>query len=257
MRIDGREAERLSQYEALAASYDRLTRDIAYETMLDFMEALLHQQGRQAETVLDLACGTGAMSLLLAKRGYRVIGADISEQMLTEAYEKAMELEDNRPYFICQPMQHLALPEQVDWVVCCLDSLNYITSPADCRGVFRRVFACLKPGGTFVFDVNTPEKLRGLDGQIFLDEDEDTYCVWRAEFSQEENSIFYGMDLFQKQGRLWRRSFEEHQEYAYALQDLALWLEEAGFHGVCQFGDCRQEPPRPQEQRVYFLALKE
>lgn len=247
----------MSQYESLALSYDRLTGDIPYEAMLGFIESLLHHAGRRAETVLDLACGTGSMSVLLAQHGYRVIGADLSEQMLTAAYEKALELEENRPFFICQPMQALALPAPVDLVVCCLDSLNYLTDPADCRATFRRVYDSLRQGGAFVFDINTPYKLKGLDGQIFLDEDEQTYCVWRAEFSEEENSIFYGMDLFQRAGRQWRRSFEEHQEYAYAPQDLQRWLEEAGFHGVQQFGDCRMEPPQAREQRIYFIALKQ
>lgn len=247
----------MNAYGTLAASYDSLTRDIPYERVLDFLERVLREFGRSPRTVLDLACGTGTLSVLLAGRGYEVIGADISEEMLTEAADKALALEENSPYFICQSMQTLALPRPVGLAVCCLDSLNYLTEPEDCRETFRRVYANLESGGVFFFDVNTPEKLRSLDGQVFLDENDDTYCVWRAEFCEKENICYYGMDLFQRDGKHWKRSFEEHAEYAYDLDELADWLYAAGFSTVRAFGDRRLEPPRSGEERVYFTALKE
>ena len=92
--------------------------------------------------------------------------------------------------------------------------------------------------------------------QVFLDEDEDTYCVWRAEFDQEENICYYGMDLFQRRGKLWQRSFEEHREYAYTPEQLTGFLREAGFRTVAWYGDRTLEPPRPGEQRVYCEAVK-
>lgn len=245
----------MNAYGALAASYDGLTRDIPYPEMLDFLETVLQTLGRSPKTVLDLACGTGSLSVLLAERGFTVTGADISEEMLTQAMDKAMAMEDNRPYFICQPMQALSLPEPVELAVCCLDSLNYLTEPEDCRETFRRVFASLEPGGVFFFDINTPAKLRALDGQVFLDETDDTYCVWRAELCG--NICYYGMDLFQRDGSRWRRSFEEHAEYAYEPGALTDWLLETGFSEVRTFGDRRLEAPADGEARIYFAALKE
>ena len=138
-----------------------------------------------------MACGTGAMSLLLAKAGYQVTGVDLSEEMLTVAYDKAVALEDNRPFFVRQSMQRLRLPEPVDWVLCCLDSINYLTDPAACRETFRCVYRVLKPGGVFLFDVNTPEKLREMDGQVFLDEDDDVFCVWRGSYEETERICTY------------------------------------------------------------------
>ncbi len=246
----------MSAYEALAGSYDSLTYDIPYGKMLDYMEALLQKHDLRPQSVLDLACGTGSMSVLLAKRGYQVLAADLSEDMLAMAWKKAAELE-NPPYFICQSMQRLCLPYAVDWVVCCLDSLNYVTDPADCRKAFQRVFASLSEGGAFIFDINSAEKLRSLDGQVFLDENEDTYCVWRAEFDAEENICSYGMDIFQRTGKdLWERSFEEHREYAYSVEQLTEWLREAGFAAVEVYGDRSFEAPQPGEQRIYFYAQK-
>ena len=247
----------MSAYETLALSYDSLTKDIPYEQMLAYMEALLQRHGVRPETVLDLACGTGSMSVLLAKRGYQVLAADLSEDMLAMAWEKAAEMEENRPYFICQPMERLRLPYPVDLVVCCLDSLNYVTDPALCRQAMKRVWENLTPGGALIFDINSPEKLRGLDGQVFLDENEDAYCVWRAEFDREENICYYGMDLFQRQGSLWARSFEEHREYAYSVAQLTEYLKEAGFGIVEVYGDRSFEAPAPDEQRIYFYAQKQ
>lgn len=171
-------------YEALASAYDALTYDIAYDDALRFMQQLLADAGLHPETVVDLACGTGSLSVRLAAQGYRVYGVDLSEEMLTQAAEKAMQME-NPPYFVCQDMCKLELPEPVDWIVCMLDSVNYILDPADCAGMMRHVAECLKPGGMFIFDINTPEKLRALDGQVFLDETEDDYCVWRTEFDEQ------------------------------------------------------------------------
>ena len=246
----------MSAYEALAGSYDSLTYDIPYEDMLTYMEALLQRHGVRPETVLDLACGTGSMSVLLAKKGYRVIAADLSEDMLAMASEKASELEENFPLFICQPMERLRLPGKVDWTVCCLDSLNYVTEPETCREALRRVFASLNSGGALIFDINSEEKLRGLDGQVFLDENDDTYCVWRAEFDAEENICYYGMDIFQRDRDVWLRSFEEHREYAYSVAQLTGFLKDAGFTTIEVYGDRSFEAPKAGEQRIYFYAQK-
>ena len=196
--------------------------------------------------------------MLLAERGYRVIGADLSEEMLAEAERKARTLpEESRPFLICQPMQRLRLAEPVDAVICALDSLNYLTRPDDCRKTFRHVFDALTPGGLFVFDLNTPAKLRGLDGQVFLDETDDAYCVWRTEFDEKKRLCYYGMDIFRLDGAHWKRSFEEHIEYAYEPDELAQWLTEAGFTRVRQYGDRVLRAPKQNEQRIYFSAKKD
>ena len=247
----------MSCYEALAASYDGLTRDIPYEKYLRFFKTLLRRHGVTATTVLDLACGTGSLSVLLAKHGYRVLGVDRSEEMLTVAAEKAMELEENQPFFVAQPMQRLKIPEPVDACVCALDSINYVTKPQDVQKAFRRVYESLRPGGLFVFDINTPYKLEGLDGQVFLDETEDSYCVWRAVYDKRHSLCRYGMDLFQQAtDGVWERSFEEHVERAYTPEELSGWLADAGFAQIEQFGNLRLEAPENTELRIFFAAKK-
>ena len=245
----------MGAYEALAASYDRLTNDVDYGATVAFYREILAQEGLRPRTAVDLACGTGSVSVLLARQGLRVTGVDMSEEMLTVAQQKTEGLQ-NPPQFVCQKLQNLTLPRGVDLAVCALDSLDYITVPKDCAEAIRRVYRALNPGGIFIFDVNTPEKLRSMDGQVFLDEDDDVYCVWRGEFDEKTNICTYGMDLFQRQDRLWRRSFEEHREYAYSARQLAEYLKAAGFTNIRVYADRRMEPPRAGEQRIYFKARK-
>ena len=245
----------MDAYHALAASYDRLTWDVDYAAVVDFYWQILAREGLKPRTAVDLACGTGSVSVLLAQRGLQVIGVDMSEDMLCQASQKAMEA-DVLVRFVCQRLEKLRLPRGVDLAVCALDSLDYITDPDACREAICRAYKALNPGGCFIFDVNTPEKLRAMDGQVFLDEDEDVYCVWRGEFDEETNICSYGMDLFQRRGDIWERSFEEHREYAYTREQLTEYLKDAGFTHIEVFGDRRLENPQPGEQRIYFKARK-
>ena len=245
----------MDAYHALAASYDRLTNDVDYEATVEFYMQILKREGLRPRTVLDLACGTGSVTKLLAQRGFTVTGVDMSEEMLTEAFLKVQDTE-KPPRFICQKLQELSVPRGVDMAVCALDSLDYITNPDDCAEAIRRTYKALNPGGIFIFDVNTPEKLRAMDDQIFLDEDDDVYCVWRGEFDEASNICTYAMDLFQRSGNVWQRSYEEHCEYAYSQQQLTAYLKAAGFTRIEVYADRKFEAPGEGEQRMYFKARK-
>ena len=245
----------MDAYKALAASYDRLTNDVDYEAVVAFYREIMKREGVHPRSAVDLACGTGSIATILARQGIPTIGVDLSEDMLTQAMQKTMNLE-NPPMFICQSLDRLHLAKGVDLAVCALDSLDYITDPQQCRQAIHRIYRALNPGGLFIFDVNTPEKLRAMDGQVFLDEDEDVYCVWRGEFDEETNICSYGMDLFQRRGQVWHRSFEEHREYAYSAQQLTGWLREAGFTRIRVYGDRTFHAPEQGEQRIYIKARK-
>ncbi len=245
----------MNAYHALAASYDRLTNDVDYGAIVAFYHDILNKENIRPRSAVDLACGTGSVALLLAQKYSRVIGVDMSEEMLTVAQQRACE-QENMPLFICQKLQQLHLPVGVDLAVCALDGLDYVLNPDDCKEAIRRVYKALNPGGIFIFDVNTPEKLRAMDGQVFLDEDDDVYCVWRGEFDEETNICSYGMDLFQRQGDVWHRSFEEHREYAYTVEQLTEYLKAAGFTQIRVYADGKLEAPATGEQRIYFSARK-
>lgn len=247
----------MSSYGFLAGSYDGLTLDVDYEGLADYLERLW--QGRGVHTVLDLACGTGSLTCLLAGRGYETIGADLSEDMLAQAMEKAARLPDGveRPIFLHQAMEDLDLYGTVDACVCCLDSVNYVTRPAALRRAFERVRLFLEPGGLFVFDVKTPAALASMDGQVFLDENEDVYCVWRGEYSAKRRICSYYMDIFRRNGQSWTRGEELHQEYAYTPEELTAYLTQAGFVNIKRHGDRKLRPPKEGEERIFFTARKE
>jgi len=245
----------MNAYQALAESYDRLTNDVRYEEVVAFYFEILRREGLKPRTAVDLACGTGSVALLLAGKGLDVVAVDMSEDMLCVAAQKAQDC-PRPPRFVCQKLEELQLPRGVDLAVCALDSLDYITEPELCRRAIRRIYRVLNPGGCLIFDVNTPEKLRAMDGQVFLDEDDDVYCVWRGEFDEQTNICSYGMDLFQRQGNVWHRSFEEHREYAYSQEQLTKYLKAAGFTHIEVYADRLFEAPREGEQRIYFKARK-
>ena len=245
----------MNAYHDLAVSYDRLTSDVDYQAIVAFYHAILEKENIHPKSAADLACGTGSVALLLAEEMDRVIGVDMSEEMLTVALQRAQE-QENSPLFVCQMLQELRLDRAVDLAVCALDGLDYILDPADCCEAIRRVYKALNPGGIFIFDVNTPEKLRAMDGQVFLDEDDDVYCVWRGEFDEQTNICSYGMDLFQRRGDVWQRSFEEHREYAYTVEQLTEYLRSAGFTHIRVYADGKLEAPKAGEQRIYFSARK-
>lgn len=249
----------MGSYEFLAGCYDELTTDVGYRRWADYLEKHFRRAKLPVHTVLDLACGTGSLTWELARRGYEMIGVDRSEEMLAAAQEKGLEEPvDIPPLFLHQPMEKLDLYGTIDACVCCLDSVNYVTRPALLERAFERVHLFLMPGGVFIFDINTPEKLRRLDGQVFLDETEDAYCVWRAEFSERRRICTYAMDLFRlTDSGLWERGEELHEEYAYAPDELEDMLRRAGFRSIKRYGERVLRAPREGEDRIFFVARKD
>ena len=250
----------MSSYDFLAGCYDQLTYDVGYQAWADYIEKHFNRRGLPGKTVLDLACGTGSLTLELARRGYEMICVDLSPDMLAEAADKCREETGIiQPIFLCQSMEKLDLYGTIDACVCCLDSVNYVTDPKKLRRAFQRVHLFLMPGGLFIFDINTVDKLMGLDGQVFLDETEDTYCVWRAEYSKRSKICSYFMDIFRldETSGQWERGEELHEERAYTVDELTGFLRDAGFQDIKVYGNLKMRAPVPGEDRMFFVARKE
>jgi SAM-dependent methyltransferase len=248
----------MGSYEFLAGSYDQLTADVRYPAWADYLEKHFRRCPIPVRTVLDLACGTGSLTAQLALRGYEMIGVDQSAEMLAVAAQKCRDLPGEAPIFLNQPMEKLDLYGTVDACVCCLDSVNYVTRPAVLRRAFSRVHLFLTPGGLFLFDVKPPQVLEGADGEMYLDETEETYCVWRADYAPRRRVLTYGMDLFRRRpDGAWERGEEVHEEYAYTLEELEDSLGQAGFVDIRRWGNLKLRPPKPGEERVFFTARKE
>lgn len=240
----------MSAYGPLAQWYDGFTQDVPYAEFADFYEKQLHREGKNCLTLLDLCCGTGTLTLLLSARGHELIGVDSSPEMLSLAGGKAAEADvPVRPMFLCQEAAELDLYGTVEGAYCSLDGINYLP-PEDLPELLRRLHLFIEPGGKFVFDIHTPQHLHDLDGETFVDETEDVLCLWRGDFDEEENALVYGMDIFRREGKLWRREEEEHIEYAHEPAELKALLEGSGFTDVRIIDD----GPQHEMGRLFFTA---
>ena len=220
----------MSCYGPLAQWYDQLTGDVPYDDFADFYEAEFAANAGEFRLLLDLCCGTGTLTALMSERGYEMIGVDASFEMLMQAREKSALL-DTPPLFLCQDVSELDLYGTVDAAYCSLDGMNYI-APELLPELFHRLRLFVRPGGLFIFDLRSPDWLRSMDGQVYVDEQEDLLCLWRADMDEAEGLVVYGMDIFSAEGELWRRESEEHIEYVHEFEELKALLETAGFEGV-------------------------
>ena len=178
------------------------------------------------------------------------MAADASADMLMQARKKAEGLAVP-PLFLCQSAEELDLYGTVDAAICCLDSINYLTRPRDVQRTLRRLHLFVAPDGLFIFDINSPQRFRSLDGQVFVDETDEVLCLWRAEFDQMENALVYGMDLFVYSGDgMWTREAEEHVEYAHEVEWLTAVLAEAGFVNI----RVDEHGPQCDQGRIFITA---
>ena len=242
----------MSAYAALAGGYDALTGDVPYEALAEWYQAAFSRAEEAVHTVLDLGCGTGTLSLLLAERGYELICADPSADMLSVFSQKLWELPEGcvRPMLLCQSAQELDLYGTVEACVSSLDAFNYLP-PEDIPGVLHRLRLFIAPGGVLAFDFLSPEHMRSLDGQCFVDEEDGAFCVWRA--SVEEGVLRYGLDLFSPERHgLYRRGQEEHSEYIHEPAFLISALEAEGFGDIALHSD----GPQHEQGRLFLTARR-
>lgn len=168
-----------SYKETFSAYYDALTEDVDRAVIADRCEELLAQYHPKRELALDLCCGTGTLATELARRGFEVIGVDASPEMLMQAAEKNVALEQPVLY-LCQPLERLDLYGTVDLAVCTLDSLNHLPGKKALQKALHRLQFFVEPGGLFLFDVNTPYKHREVLGNnCFVRESEALFAYGR------------------------------------------------------------------------------
>lgn len=246
----------MNEYFSLAAFYDRLMRDVDYSAWADYYDGVFSSSPEKINTVIDLACGTGVITAALAEKGYEMIGVDLSPEMLDMAQKRAEKAKCRvAPIFINQDLTELDLYGTADAAICSFDGLNYI-HPDDISSVFHRLSYFIRPGGLLIFDLNTEDKFRRMDGQTYVDEDEDIFCVWRTDYYEEDCACVYGLDLFWREGDIWRRGSEEHTEYVHPSEKIAVCLEENGFGKLCLYGELTGKAPEKGCDRVFYHAEK-
>ena len=251
-------------YNAIASVYDKFNAEIDYEKWADFVEAVFDRYlEKRPELVLDLACGTGRMTRELSRRGYDMIGVDGSEQMLSVACDGNYDEDLNKIYeilYLLQDMRSFELYGTVGAVVCCLDSVNYLTEDGDLEKTFRTVHNYLDPDGIFLFDVNSPYKFREIygDNSYILEDEIDgrkVYCGWQNSFDEKTGICDFYLTLFsENEDGTYSRCEEEQREKMYTLEELKGTLETCGFEFVGAYSGYGFEAVDEKTERYYIAA---
>ena len=242
-------------YGSFARFYDGLTADAEYEKRADYCCSLLRAHGIDGGILLDLGCGTGSMSILMAERGYSVIGVDISADMLSEAREKAGNAGADI-LFLNQDMTELDLYGTISACISVLDCVNHLDSPEDVAKTFEKVSLFTERGGLFIFDVNTVYKHRNvLSDNAFVFENDDVYCVWQNELC-DDDSVDVSLDFFEKSGDGYTRYCEFFTERAYPLAEIEKTLSESGFDVLGIYDDLSGNGVNEETERAVFVARK-
>jgi len=244
----------MSVYHGFAQMYDDLMADIPYEKWRDYIKEILQQRFTNAEkpTVLDLACGTGNMTILLANEGFDMIGVDLSADMLAEAQQKAYEAGHNI-LFLAQDMRELDLYGTVDAVVCVCDGINYILDEKDLISVFKKVRLFLNQGGVFIFDMNTEYKFKELLGQRSFEAKTESGAAYELDNTYDEKTkINEYRVLFHNQDS--SPFMEVHKQRAYDIGTVLEMLQIAGLNNATVHHEYTAEPPQINSARLVFIA---
>lgn len=245
----------MDAYTSFAQVYDLFMDNVPYEEWCKFICAVLKENQILDGPVLDLGCGTGKLTRLMAAQGYDMTGVDSSMEMLGTAMAQQM---DGPILYLLQDMQDLELDGLVRAIYCACDCINYILEEEGLLQAFRRVGQYLEPGGIFVFDVNTDYKYRKLLGENTFAESRAKGCfIWENYYDTEARINEYDLTLFipEEEG-LYRRYTETHFQRNYELKQVEEFLRQAGLTCLGIYDDYTKMPLRPDSERATFVVQK-
>lgn len=247
-------------YRDLAPFYDALNAEIDYEAWADDTDARIRSElGRPAACILDLGCGTGSMSIPLAARGWDVIGLDLSEEMLSVAYGRAVAAGvQDKIQWTQQDMTDFSLYGEVDAVVSTLDALNHLSSPARLTSCFRGVRSVMAADGVFLFDMHTKRQFEETYAQeVYTMETEGAFCVWENDYNPSTRLCDFRITLFCRgaDGRYTRRDSRETERY-FPLTTVRRCLDAAGMTLVGVAGDHDGRSLQDDDLRLYCMAKR-
>ena len=243
----------MDAYTSFARVYDTFMDNIPYEEWAVYLTGLLNEYGVNDGLVLDLGCGTGNMTELLAKEGYDMIGVDGSEEMLMEAREKT---DGTDILYLCQDMRAFELYGTVRAVVSTCDTMNYLLTRSDFIQTVRLVNNYLDPGGLFIFDLNTLYKFREVMGNTTIAESgEDASFIWDNFFDEETGRNEYDLTLFiRREDGLFERQIEVHEEQGYTTEEVMGFLAAGGMEFVRVFDADTGGEPTDTSEKIFFVA---
>ena len=249
----------MEAYTTFANVYDKFMDNVPYEEWTEYIISLLNKEGINEGIVLDLGCGTGNVTQLLAKAGYDMIGVDGSEDMLAIAMEKKRSIQnlEHDILYLCQDMREFELYGTVAAIVSICDCVNYITDPDDLLTVFKLVWNYLDYNGIFVFDLNSQYKYSELlADNTFAENSDDASFIWENYYDDESRINEYDLTLFIKEGQQYTRYEEIHEQRSYSIEEIAEMLKEAGLELLHIYDAFTEEAPSDDSERIYFVAKK-
>lgn len=246
----------MESYTSFAKVYDTFMDNVPYQEWSVYLHELLIEHGIQEGIILDLGCGTGNITEILASKGYDMIGVDYSEEMLQIAMEKPSK-EEFEILYLAQDMREFELYGTVNAVVSICDSMNYITEENDLKEVFSLVNNYLDPGGVFIFDMNTVYKYEELLGEnTFAETREECSFIWDNYYDDEEQVNEYQLTLFveDKETSQYEKLQEVHYQKAYNIERVKELLIETGLEFIAVYDAFTKDSPSDDSERVYFVA---
>ena len=241
----------LNSYEALFDVYDSLMYDVGYDSWCEYIISLLPDS---AKKIAETACGTGNITLRLAKRGYDVSASDISYEMLDIAAKKSRKngLHIN---FVCSDMCEMNFTH-CDAVICCCDGVNYLKNVSMLESFFKKSYTALNPGGRLLFDISSEYKLKEiLADNLFFDDSEDVTYIWQNSYNDKTDSVEMALTFFKKEGDKYVRQDEQQTQYAYSENTVLTLLRKCGFAASC-YEFLTTESPNKKSERIQFCAQK-
>ena len=244
-------------YDLIAPIYDRVNGEIDYSLWADFiLECQKRHSDLTPELVLDLGCGTGKMTVELARRGFDMTGVDYSYEMLDIARERAREVGIDNILWLCQDFLSLDLYGTVDLAVSCLDCINHLTSTADLRVALDLVHNFLIPDGLFVFDINGRGKFeRTYADRAYVFDGEDGICIWQNDYDPKTRICDFYITLMENDGEgRYERYDEVQSERMYTLRAMYSALRSVGFEPLGAYSDFDFTPATDDDERIYIVA---
>ncbi|RKM58209.1 class I SAM-dependent methyltransferase [Butyrivibrio sp. X503] len=272
----------MDAYSDFANVYDIFMDETPYEVWGDFVVELMNKYGvskpvseggaetgsseaeenseaaleQERNLVAELGCGTGSFTINMAKRGYDIIGIDMSSDMLDIARKKT-QAEGLDIMYLEQDMRELDLYCTAGTILSVCDSINYLLADDDVIETFKLVNNFLFPKGVFIFDFNTLHKYRDIIGDVTIAENrEDCSFIWDNYYHDEQHINEYDLTIFAKcgEGDVFKRSVETHYQRGYTLDEMKAFVEKAGLKFIDCYDADTHEAPTEESERIYIVA---
>ncbi len=249
----------MDSYTGFAKVYDLFMEDVPYKEWSRWIAEMLRVHGIEDGLVLDLACGTGVMTELLAEAGYDMIGIDQSEEMLERALDRK-EQSGHDILYLCQDMREFELYGTVRAIVSVCDSMNYVLEEEAFLDILTAAAEnYLDYGGLFLFDLNTEYKYRMLLGEQTIAENrEEGSFIWENSYDEEEKINEYELTLFIREDSGYYRKYEEvHYQRAYPLDTVKELVARSGLKLLQVCDGYTGEPVREDSERICVVCRRE